>query len=231
MGGLGFAHTVRLRAARTLRALAVLVFHAALILLGAQAMDLAGSGAAPLLSGSAWSAAATGPFGLTSGLAVVAAGLALRFRAPLAGWLALMLGRASFAASGHAASAASRPPFVVALHAAFRLTPPPRAAATTGIDAHLHGGESGGDLQVSPARAGLNSVLFYPHAHDMGPLDPLAVSSSFRLAEQDLGPLTVEGLNSGGLWTATLPLPAAVDWDVVVSIWMRTSLRNASEAR
>lgn len=335
VGALGFARISRLSAPALMRAVTWLVLPAAVFLLGAQAVDLSGTGIAALASGTPWHLAITGPFGRTVALAVLAAAIALFGRTPLAGAVALLLGGASFAVSGHAASAAKWAPLAVGLHATamlywagalvilplnlrggrdalrhfsalapvmiavltlsgatliwlqlgptgltgsayewillaklvlvfvllmlaafnrwyitprlaeahasarmariirwelvlmiailaltagFRLAPPPRAGAGVGIEAHVHGSKSGGDLLISPAKAGPNRIIFQPHAADMGPLEPKEVAFSFTLADQGLGPITAEGQQEGDSWTATLPLPAAGNWDLVITI-------------
>lgn len=335
VGALGFAHIARLRAPRLLRAATVMVVPAAIFLLGAQTIDLSGTGLTALGSGTAWHLAITGPFGLTAGLAVLAAGIALVRKTPLAGAAALLLGGASFAASGHAASAAAWAPLVVGLHtaailywagalavlpahlrdapsalqrftpfapvmiavltlsgaaltwvqlaptgfsgsayelillaklglvlvllglaavnrwhltprmdmphareqmarvirwelvliigilaltAAFRLTPPPRSGGGSGVEVHVHGAQSGGDLLITPGRTGPNRIVFHPHAADMGPLDPMDVTFSFTLADQGLGPLVAQGVRESGPWFANVLLPAAGEWDVVITV-------------
>lgn len=119
----------------------------AMLLLAAQAMDLAGAGSEVLGRGAAWTAALRSPYGATAVLAA-AAGLlaALGRRSPLAAVGAVGLGALSFAVAGHAARAQPLPLMggLVLLHSAAMLF---WAGALPGLLAGLGGASATAEMR------------------------------------------------------------------------------------
>lgn len=105
VGGAVWAGLSASPAAPATRSIAALTVPAAALLVVAQAMDLAGDGAAALTRAAAWQAALFSPFGLAAILAAVAGILALA-RSRVAMLCAWPVAALSFAVAGHAARAA-----------------------------------------------------------------------------------------------------------------------------
>lgn len=145
VGGLLWAAIAGLPAGRPARLAACAAGPAALLALGAHGLDLADAGPAALLTAAPWRLALDSPLCATAILAVLAGGIAAAGagRRPLL-LIAWGLAAASFAVSGHAASAAPRPwmAVAVAIHAAAMLfwigaLPGLAAALKAGADAGL----------------------------------------------------------------------------------------------
>ena len=104
VGGMLWAELSQRPAPSAIRLALAAVAPASLLLLAAQAIDLAGEGPGSLLQPAVWALAVASPFALTAGLAMLAAALAASGRC----WtlrVAWVLAAASFASAGHAARA------------------------------------------------------------------------------------------------------------------------------
>lgn len=115
---------------------------------------------------------------------------------------------------------------VLALTAAFRLTPPPRALADapeSRVALHLHGPTAMADIALLPGRPGANRIEIGPLDGDFQPFAPLAITLFFSRPEDGLEAIAVPATpgedGEDGLWHAgPVHLPLAGDWDVVIDI-------------
>ncbi|NYS26196.1 copper resistance protein CopC [Rhodobacteraceae bacterium 2376] len=112
---------------------------------------------------------------------------------------------------------------LLALTAAFRLTPPPRAMAEipeSRVELHLHGRESMADIALIPGGPGQNRVEIVPLDGDFQPFTPLEVTLFFAKPEEGLERIELRAdLGADGLWTAgPVHLPQGGTWDVVADI-------------
>lgn len=112
---------------------------------------------------------------------------------------------------------------LLALTAAFRLTPPPRAMAdlpVSRVEVHLHGRESMADIVLIPGRPGQNRVEIIPLDGDFQPFTPLEVTLFFAKPEEGLERIELRAtMDADGFWTAgPVHLPQGGTWDIVVDI-------------
>lgn len=110
---------------------------------------------------------------------------------------------------------------ILALASAFRLTPPPRiAAAVVPVSVHLHGPAAMADLELSPGRAGRNTVTLGFADGDFNPLTPLEVRLRFTDAARGLGPIETHATaQPDGQWRSPpVTLPGPGPWEVVLDI-------------
>lgn len=112
---------------------------------------------------------------------------------------------------------------LLALTAAFRLTPPPRAMADlpeSRVELHLHGRESMADIALIPGRPGQNHVEIIPLDGDFQPLTPLEVTLFLAKPEEGLERIELRAtMDADGLWTAgPVHLPQGGTWDLVADI-------------
>jgi copper transport protein len=112
---------------------------------------------------------------------------------------------------------------LLALTAAFRLTPPPRAMADlpeSRVELHLHGRESMADIALIPGRPGQNHVEIIPLDGDFQPFTPMEVTLFFAKPEEGLERIELRATKAeDGLWHAgPVHLPQGGTWDVVADI-------------
>ncbi|TVR06838.1 MAG: copper resistance protein CopC [Salinarimonadaceae bacterium] len=123
---------------------------------------------------------------------------------------------------------------ILALASAFRLTPPPRAAALEDEPAayvHLHGLRAMADLVVAPGRAGPNAISATVFDDTFAPFDPMEVTVLLSLPARGLEPVETR-LTRGadGVWTGTgtmLPLPGI--WTARIEILIDDFTREIIE--
>lgn len=112
---------------------------------------------------------------------------------------------------------------LLALTAAFRLTPPPRAMVDLPeprVEVHLHGRESMADIALIPGRPGQNRVEIIPLDGDFQPFTPLEVTLFFAKLEEGLERIELRAtMGANGFWIAgPVHLPQGGTWDVVADI-------------
>lgn len=109
---------------------------------------------------------------------------------------------------------------LLALTAAFRLTPPPRALPESRVELHLHGRASMADIALIPGRAGQNRIEILPMDGEFRPFTPMDVT--LVLTRPSEGPERIElhaTKGAEGLWHAgPIDLPQPGLWDVVAHI-------------
>lgn len=112
---------------------------------------------------------------------------------------------------------------ILALTAAFRVTPPPRALAEMPeprAEVHLHGRETMADIALIPGRPGTNRVEIVPLDGDFQPFTPLEVTLFLSRPAEGLEriPLPAER-GEDGIWRAgPVHLPPGGPLDVVADI-------------
>jgi len=112
---------------------------------------------------------------------------------------------------------------LLALTAAFRLTPPPRAMTDLPeprVELHLHGRESMADIALIPGRPGQNRVEIIPLDGDFQPFTPLEVTLFFAKPDEGLERIELRAtMEAYGFWIAgPVHLPQGGTWDVVADI-------------
>ncbi|WP_333827480.1 copper resistance CopC/CopD family protein [Pararhodobacter sp.] len=112
---------------------------------------------------------------------------------------------------------------ILALTAAFRLTPPPRALGTlpeTRAEVHLHGIDAMADITLIPGRPGPNRAEIVPLDGDFQPFTPLEITLFLSRPAEGLEPIELRAEpGEDGIWhAAPFHLPQGGAWDVVADI-------------
>lgn len=120
---------------------------------------------------------------------------------------------------------------ILALTAAFRLTPPPRAIADmpeSRAELHMHGPEAMADVTLIPGRPGRNRIEIMVLDGDFQPFTPLEVTLFFSRPADGLEAIELSAtLGPDGLWHAgPVHLPPGGTFDVVADILI-TDFRKA----
>lgn len=120
---------------------------------------------------------------------------------------------------------------ILALTAAFRMTPPPRAIAEmpeSRVELHIHGPNAMADVVLMPGRPGQNRVEIMVTDGDFQPFTPLEVTLFFSRPADGLEPIELRAeLREDGLWHAgPFHLPPGGPLDVTADILI-TDFRKA----
>ena len=112
---------------------------------------------------------------------------------------------------------------ILALTAAFRLTPPPRAMADlpeTRVELHLHGRQTMADIALIPGRPGPNRVEIVPLDADFQPFTPIEITLFFSRPTEGLERIALPAeRGADGIWRAgPFHLPPGGPLDVVADI-------------
>ncbi|MCG6122128.1 MAG: copper resistance protein CopC/CopD [Microvirga sp.] len=112
---------------------------------------------------------------------------------------------------------------IIALASAFRLTPPPRAAAPDAAPtayAHLHGIRVMADLDVAPGRTGSNAIAVTVFDDAFAPFDPMEVTLLLSLPARGIEAVETRlARGPDGVWIATdAALPLSGVWTARIEI-------------
>ena len=112
---------------------------------------------------------------------------------------------------------------ILALTAAFRLTPPPRAIAEmpeSRAELHLHGRATMADIALIPGRPGPNRVEIVPLDADFQPFTPIEITLFFSRPAEGLERIVLPAeRGADGIWRAgPVHLPPGGPLDVVADI-------------
>jgi len=122
---------------------------------------------------------------------------------------------------------------ILGLASGFRLTPPPRAIASTVSEAyvHLHGPTVMADVTLRPGRAGANQVEIVLMSMEGGAVDPLEVRIAFSDPTRGIEPIRLDATRDGADWAAgPVTLPVGGHWTVRLDVLVSDFAKDAIEA-